>query len=371
MKQLRFCLCCLAAVTLALAPVDAGASAAFAVIRNADRVNVRAGPGTGTQLLGKVNRGAWVELIDRQPGWIRCRVVVGQLTGYISASYLEESGGSSSTAVVNNPSASQYLNLRLYPSYSSPVLRTYRNGATCTVLSGSEGWFHVEIDGQRGYFRGEYLRFADGGLGETVEIFSANGGRVNLRTGPSYSYPVASQFAPGTRVAVRLKGNVFWQVTVGSAAGFIDSGFLRCSASAGDSSCLYNAYVTPTGVGLNLREQPSTDARALGVYPGNTRLLVKEQGSQWCRVKVLSDGREGYMMTAFLTLTGLPVTAAKVVRHPDKTYVNLRATPGVSAGNIIARVPHNSLVAVIAPGGTWTKVAYGSATGFMMSAFLK
>ncbi len=365
--------CLAAALTLLLSawPSLAESGARFAVVRDTSSLNVRSGPGTGYGWLGRVPRGGWVEVIGQQPGWFLCRVVGSPLEGYMSANYLSGAWASSSTAVVNNPGASQYLNLRLYPSYSAPVLGTFRNGAVCTVLSESAGWYHVEIEGLRGYFRGEYLRFTDGGpTGETAEVHSQNGGKVNLRAGPAYAYPVTGRYAPGARAAVLLKGNVFWQISVGGASGFMDSNFLRCGPSPEPGGAVWNAFVTDTGVPLLLREQPSTSSRALGRYAGNTRLIVREQGSQWCRVKVLSDGREGYMMTAFLTLAGLPEVPVRIVRHPDGAYVNLRSSPSLSAP-VRARVPHGGVVAVIAPGGDWTKLSYGSETGYMMSSFLR
>ena len=42
----------------------------------------------------------------------------------------------------------------------------------------------------------------------------------------------------------------------------------------------------------------------------------------------------------------------------------------MSAG-IITKVPHNSVVTILIPGATWSRVKFGTVSGHMMTAFLK
>ena len=76
------------------------------------------------------------------------------------------------------------LNLRQYPSTSSYSLGKYATGSW--ILAGAEqnGWYSVKtMDGKRGYMSGKYLNFGAYNGGATVKY--ANGGYVNLRSGPS------------------------------------------------------------------------------------------------------------------------------------------------------------------------------------------
>ncbi len=301
-------------------------------------------------------------------------VFTQSLTGYMSSHFLKTAGGSGAggTAVVNNPVASQFLNLRQYPSLTAPVLGIYYNGAVATVLSESGGWYYVQIDGKLGYFRGEYLRLTGGGPSKAGTVYSGNGGAVNLRSGPGYGFAVLSQFGPGTSVSVHLQGDPFWYITVGSRSGFMDQQYLRLGGGGGDGGgTAGTGIVTETGRKLNLREEPSASARVLGQYPGGTELIINAQGVDWCRVTVRSTGAQGYMMSRYLTLYGLPGVATRRVVHPDATYVNLRTQPSQVSGSVIVRVPHGSTVNVVAPDGAWTKVRYNTYTGYVMSYFLK
>lgn len=375
-------------VALALLPLGAQAAGSYAMVTNTSRLNIRSGPGLEYPVVGYVGRGEWVEIQSSAGSWYQGRVSATGVSGFMHGNYLSFSGSGmpGNQAVVANPVAGQFLNLRQYPSYAAPVLGIYYNGAVATVISSSDGWYYVEIGGQRGYFRGEFLSFTGGGGGGgggggtpvgSARVYSSNGGRVNLRSGPGYEYNVLSSYAPGTIVTVYSRGDRFWFVNAQGASGYMDRNFLRDGTSPGPAPVpdpvpgVTNAIITPRLGSLNLREQASTSSRIIGAYPGNTAVIVTKQGLTWCRVSIPSAGTSGYMMTRYLTLYGLPAVPTLRVRHPNGSYVNLRTSPSQSAGRVTLRVPHNSIVTVLTPGGEWTQVKYDGKTGYMMSYFLR
>ncbi len=368
-------------LALTVFPLLGQAAGSFGMVSGTSRLNVRSGPGMEYPAIGFAVQGKWVEILSSSGTWYQGRVLSTGVTGYMHGNYLRQAGAASSgnQAVVSNPVPSQFLNLRQYPSYSAPVLGIYYNGAVATVLSSNDGWYYVEIGGQRGYFRGEFLRFIGGGGGSPVgsaTVYSRNGGSVNLRSGPGYSYNVLGSYAPGTPVTVYLKGDGFWFVSIHGTSGFMDRNFLRDGSSPpppdpgpGPGPGTTNAIVTPRKGSLNLREQATTSSRVIASYPGNTPIQVTRQGLTWCRVSVPSAGTTGYMMTRYLTLYGLPAVPTLRVRHPQGSYVNLRTSPSQATGRVTHRVPHNSQGHRPTPG--WTQVKYDGKVGYMMSYFRK
>lgn len=378
-----------AALLLAVLPLvslpSARAAASYGLVANTNRLNIRSGPGSEFPIIGGVNGGQWIEIFNSSGSWFQGRSMQDGATGFFSGNFIKPAqdigGVPGNIAVVNNPNPSSFLNLRAEPNYTSQVLAIFYNGAMATILGETAGWFFVEISGLQGYFRSEFLRLP-GGMNPigTATIYSKNGGSVNLRSGPSYSSAVIGRGAPGTQVTVYLKGSRFWYIGMAGSSGFMDAAFLGGGSSPGGSNPQpnppivtpedTNAIVTQTGRNLNLREQPSTSSRVIGSYPGQTAIRVLFQGSTWSRVTVPLSGKTGYMMTRYLTLYGLPVTPTRIVTHPQKTYVNLRAQPSYSGG-VTLRVPHGSRVTVITAGGDWAQVKYNNTTGYMMTAFLK
>jgi len=359
----------------------------YAYVVNTTSLNLRAGPGMQYPILGSARRNEMIRLLGAPDagGWVSVIVVADGAVGFMDSHYLSATPDYpvqptippiyNRRAVVRNPVATQFLNLRQFPSYAAPVLGIFYNGTQCTVLSESGGWYNVRMDnGLEGYFRGEFLSFdltpvppPTPPSQDTARIVSS-GGRVNLRQGPSYGYPVIASFYPGKTVTVYSKGAGFWQVSVDGRMGFMDSRFLSVTGGGGSTGAA-NAQVK-SGARLNLRQQPNTSARVLGNYSAGTQVVVKHQGLEWCYVTVPSTGASGYFMTKYLTLRGLPEIPTKVVKNAG-SYVNLRSRPSKSGGEVNVRVPHNSVVTILSPGGEWSRVRFGAVNGYMMSGFLK
>ena len=407
MKHLPKTICLLLAAMLLLtalpAPVQAGSLAGnYAYVVRTSWLNLRAGPGLQYDILGKALRGEMIDILSYEGGgtWVSVRVMSSGQVGFMDSSYLASApedvpptpitptpvypgpiypGPGSPTnrrAVVRNPVATQFLNLRQYASYAAPVLGIYYNGTQFTVLSESGGWYYVLMDtGLRGYFRSEFVSFdlshVDPGLPVaqgTAKIVSS-GGRVNLRQGPGYSYPVIASYYPGKTVTVYSKNQAFWQISVDGVVGFMDRKFLSTSGSGGGSTSGTNATVR-SGARLNLRQQPSTSAKVLGQYPAGTAVRVTRQGTEWCAVTIPSTGATGYFMTRYLNLRGLPEMPTKIVKNASGGFVYMRARATKNA-QVITKVPHNSVITVLIPAGTWSRVRFGSTNGWMMSTFLK
>ena len=371
----------------------AAAEGTYAVVTGTATLNVRSIPDASGAWLGRVTEGSWVEEIAPVGnGWYYCRVPGQNLEGYMAGAYLTEAGsnpgGGDNTGVVVNPIASQYLNLREYPSYSARVLGRFYNGQTCRVLNTQSGWYYVYVNGLYGYFKSEYVYVSGTAGSSTAYVSTGNSGRLNLRSAPDLSGDIIGRYPNGTLVTVHLKGKTWWQVTVNGVEGFMESAYLTESApydptpvTAAPFYPVYPTAVPSTGgycvvsnpnakSVLNLRAQPSTSAKVLAQYHNGIRFEVLEQGLTWCKVYGKSSGRVGYVMTKYVKLYQLPGVPLKTVSN-GSSYVNLRTKPNKTSGSVKMQVPSGAVVTVLIPGDTWTKVRYGSLEGYMMTVFLK
>ena len=401
MKQMKRALSLVVAVLLltgAALPLPALAvpiDGVYAYVVNTSWLNIRSGPGLGYDVLGQALRGEEVQILSYESGstWVSARIVSSGIVGFMDSTYLSSSPlpvlptelpvtpllspPINMRAVVKNPVATQFLNLRQYASYSAPVLGIYYNGTLMTVINETDGWYYVQMDsGLRGYFRREFVSFDidSSGTGHPsiidTAVITSSGGRVNVRQGPGYHYAVIASYYPGKVVSVYAKPGTFWQVSVDGLIGYIDRNFLRSTGSGGGGGGgSGNATVKGSGR-LNLRAQPNSSARVISQYSPGTAVLVTAQGLDWCAVTIPSTGAKGYFMTRYLRLTGLPEIPTKVVKN-NGSYVNLRGGASQSA-TVVTRVPHNSVVTVLSPpSGGWSRVKFGTTTGYMMSSFLK
>ena len=120
------------------------------------------------------------------------------------------------------------------------------------------------------------------------------------------------------------------------------------------------------GGALNLRKEPSKNATVLGQYPTGTWVEVLEAGIDWSRVSV--DGKEGYMMSQYLT-TGTAGKGTTMYVRTNTRGLNLRKEPSDSA-EIITSYPKGTKVTVLARGTKWHKVSVDGNVGYMYAQYL-
>lgn len=376
---------CLAALTVAM--LIAGAAHAdgllgYGVTYRSDKVNLRRQPTQYSDLLGSYARGSWMTINGENGNWYYVTAPDGK-TGYMSKNYVEITTDDYATVgLVTNSKPTAFLNLRERPSYSAKVLGIYYNGVPFMPLSYSNGWYKVRVNDREGYFREEfvtqrYMAFSE----EVATVVTPNKSGVNLRTGPGMGYPSIKRYPGGTYVMVLQKGLDWWRISVDGCVGYMSTSFLQegvldpaSSVGDGGQDAVANGYAVVTNLRqsqlLNLRESPTTTSRVLGQYANGTRVTVLFQGLQWCKVMSASNV-VGYMMTDYLTLYKLPDVPRMKVNHPQKTFVNLRAAPSMTASRVLARVPHGASVIVLSPEDGWIKVRYNGQTGYMVSYFLQ
>ena len=314
----------LAALTLLLTLPALALAADFAVVRGG-RLNLRQYPSSSSQSLGKYNSGSWVDVQGQSAsGWYAVRTMDGK-TGYMAGNYLTfaQSGSIGTVAYANGG----YVNLRRGPSLDYAVVTRVTSGTTISILDASYEWNYVSatVNGATytGYMHDSLIIKST----TTATVSTRNGGKVNVRRGPSSAYGSIGSLKSGTRVTVLLKGNGWYQITGGGLTGFMSAGYLSNMGTTGGGSgtvTTRTAYVNnprSTQV-LYLRETPSQRARALGQYKNGTQVKVVSYGATWCEVYV--GTRHGYMMTRYLSFNNHYVTPT-----PEILYVTPAPTPQI------------------------------------------
>ncbi|MDR3051251.1 MAG: SH3 domain-containing protein [Oscillospiraceae bacterium] len=311
------------------------ADGANAMIRTSTGANLtlRAMGNSAGAVIATYANGSLVKVVNRGGDWsyVQAAYDAGYMyTAYLSPNvpYIDDGsitggggsgggGGQVIQATVNNPRATQVLNLRASPTTASASLGQYSNGTPVRVHTLSNEWCYVEVLGRWGYMMTRYLAFGAGGSGG------------------------------------------------GNAGGGGSSGIATPGANAVVSNPNANQY-------LNLRVEPRTTADVLGYYYNGTPVRVLMPGTEWCRVKV--DGKTGYMMTGYLRYTKTGVSPHTTVRNPSSSYVNLRSGAGENY-SVLMQVPDRAAASVVIPGQSWSRVTVrkpggGFLTGYMLNGFL-
>lgn len=209
-------------------------------------------------------------------------------------------------------------------------------------------------------------------LADTVQSALVKGGALNLRETASLEARVLGQYPTGTLVEIIESGDEWHKVEVGGKTGYMMAKYLNTDLTAASAQAVVR---TNTGIGLNLREEPSMKGKIITSYKPGTEVTVMQKGSAWSRVQV--NGTEGFMATQYLNFgsSGAQKPAAgkvALVNNPKDTQVlNLRQEASLDA-KVLAYYRNGAKVTILKSGSTWHKVqTEDGRIGYMMAKYLK
>lgn len=145
---------------------------------------------------------------------------------------------------------------------------------------------------------------------------TANGGNLNVRSGPSMNNDVISCLKDGTKVTVKSKAGSWYKIEyVSGKVGYVYKTYLKVSgkvaaesgsSGAGSSSASNQEYpvtakVTNGGVPLKLRKQATTASSILAEIPRGSSLKITDQyNANW--YKASYGGRNGYVYASYIIM---------------------------------------------------------------------
>ncbi len=206
---------------------------------------------------------------------------------------------------------------------------------------------------------------------------TVKGGWLRLRAEASYKAETISAYYTGTNVTI-LGGSGEWYyvATPDGKQGYMHSDFLTITGSITGGQLDENtaAYVTSkNGLSVRLRTGPSLQYSTIASYAVGTPVTILISGDDWCKVRI--GGRTGYMMTEFLTTSGVstPDTEAGAytayVTSTNGLGVRMRSGAG-KLYSTLATYQVGTKVTVLDWGKTWCKIRVNGLTGYMMTEFL-
>lgn len=308
-------------------------AADFAVVRGG-RLNLRAQASSASRSLGLYGTGSWVQVNGSAGGgWYAVTTMDGR-QGYMAGNYLNF-GANANQATVRYANGG-YVNLRSAPSMDASVLMQVTCGMAVTVQSHSGDWDYITVPSGIGPVSGYMLRSFLESETPAAVVMTRNGGKVNVRSGPSPRYGSVGSLASGTSLTVTLKGNGWYRITGGGLTGFMSTSYISGSGATVGSNTGWGGGTTASQVAyvnnprstqvLNLRDAPSQSARSIGQYRNGVQVKVVAYGPTWCEVYV--GTRHGYMMTRYLVFTTNPYTIQNEQPVPIATVAPVvAATP--------------------------------------------
>ena len=225
------------------------------------RVHFRTGAGTNYSSMGVLDTGVKVTYISESGNWTK--VQYNSKTGYICSDYLKKESSTSTTTNTMYVTASAGLNLRKGPSTSYAVIKTLSKGTEVTVVSSSNGWSKVSVNGMSGYVSSKYLSSTKPSTGSSSSNESTSNStstmyttdRLNLRKGAGTSYSVITTLDKGVAVTVHSSSNGWSKVSVNGMTGYVSSSYLSSTKPSNSSSSTDSSTSSKVDKVLNFASQ--------------------------------------------------------------------------------------------------------------------
>ena len=198
-------------------------------------VNFRVAPNVNSTKIDKLKKGQTVEYLGKSGNWYKIKY--NGRTGYIYKTY----ASAVSTTEASNNSLKYVncssLNLRSGAGTNYSIIKVLYKGTNVTVLSSSNGWSKVSVNGTIGYVSSTYLSSAseatedtssnNNSSNENVQYYRYTSSKINFRQSSSTSSSVLYQLPKNTKVGVVSTTSTGWaKVKHNNTYGYVSTTYL-------------------------------------------------------------------------------------------------------------------------------------------------
>ena len=252
------------------------AGAATRTYSTTGTVNVRAGKGTNTALIGQLPKGAHVLATGTASGsWQPIRYE--SATAYVHRDYLK-ADAKAATTFTTGPSGRKSTTARVYlrtgPSLRSSIVRTYSKGAVMQVTGKSSGdYSQVKVSGTVRWMATRLLSKKTDTLPATVARYTATT-KLALRATASVTASSLASIPVGKRVdSTGTHSGGYTQVIYQAKVGWVITGYLKAVAGTPKKEVLpLRAKTLYTKTGVTLRAAADAESGAVAKLGKNETL---------------------------------------------------------------------------------------------------
>ena len=263
----------------------------------ASELNIRKGPATTYEVVGKYHKGDKVTVTETKDGWGKTDkgwVSLKYVSGTTASTGTTTTTDSKYTTLVTNGSTTSLgtvkitigaLNVRYGPGSSYEVVTKVTSGTSHTYFQKNGDWVRIK-DGWI-YTKG----YTDIGGGEVTGTATNQSGTItaselNIRKGPGTSYETAGKYYNGDKVTITETKNGWGKTD----KGWISMKYVSTSGSTTSSTTTEvgknttyqtgNATVV-VNTSLTIRKEAKASSEKVGSYANGTTVSITEVSGEW------------------------------------------------------------------------------------------
>ncbi|ETI66962.1 SH3 domain-containing protein [Neobacillus vireti] len=283
-----------------------------------DQLRVRSGPGTSFPIVGFLNKGQQVTVLDQNENW--CKISSSSTEVWVASDFLEYKTVKQENTPAMPPEKTvtsgvvngDTLNVRKEPSSSSTMVGKLTKGTTVTIYSKQNNWMEVGFSSLRGWVSAEFIdTSASPPSNDTAKKQSSgmNGtvtaGSLSVRSGASLDSGIIGSVSLGQSFTILEEFNNWAKIEFKSGSfGWVAGWYLEKSAvKTNTGQAVKESKVTILQNGTNIRKGPNVQSDVVERANAGDTFSVQSLANDWYEVK-LKNGKTGFVAGWIVSTNG-------------------------------------------------------------------
>lgn len=263
-------------------------------------VNIRAGAGTDTDVIGRADFGDSFEVLQVADDWYQVRLAKGE-AGWIHASLVQEGArfAAADRSIEEVEAKEPGINVRGGASTSFEVVTTIGPGTRYLLLQKSGDWVQIRLPDERtGWVAAWLVNLSENKVKSTAsserQQATVIASQLNVRRAASLSSEVIGTLQQNEIVQVRTVREEGWlQIEYGEGVGYIASEYVRLpgqSVQSATTSPLDSSQPTLTlKAQVNLRTGPGTNFPVIETARTGSQFSILAKSGAWYQIAAGSE----------------------------------------------------------------------------------
>jgi N-acetylmuramoyl-L-alanine amidase len=277
---------------------------------NTDQLRVRSGPGTSFRIIGYLNKGQAVSVLDDNENWLKISAAFGE--GWVAREYIDSKTNNSNHSKVENNTKSigtgivtDHLNIRNEPSSKGSIIGKLEKGTSISIYSQKDNWVEIKYSGQRAWVSSDYVQMGSQSQqsNKAGSIGTVTASNLSVRKSSTLNSEVIGSVSKGQAFTILDEVNDWVKIEYKSGKIGWAAGWYFNKDKAKSSQIAKDSKVTILHNGTNIRKDPSVQSNVLQrAEEGDSFPIISVQ-NDWYEIK-LSNGTNGFIAGWLVTTNG-------------------------------------------------------------------
>jgi N-acetylmuramoyl-L-alanine amidase len=278
---------------------------------NTDQLRVRSGPGTSFRIIGYLNKGQAVSVLDENENWLKVSASFGE--GWVAREFMDLKSNSTNSKEDNNNNNKSIdkgividtLNIRNEPSTKGTIIGKLSKGTTVSIYSKKNNWLEIKYSGQSAWVSSEFVQIGTQSQPSktTGIIGTVTASSLSVRDGSSLNSKIIGSVSKGQEFAILDEVNDWVKIEYKSGKIGWAAGWYFNKDKEKSSQIDKDSKVTILHNGTNIRKDPTVQSTVLQRANEGESFHIVSVENDWYEIK-LSNGTTGYIAGWLVTTNG-------------------------------------------------------------------